>query len=154
MTDLGLARRVEEANTRAAKTAIEDRTAVLRAATRQESAEKHRSLSKIRGPTAPVPEHASVADFKIHGLVLAFETVPFSVFVHKLKRANEGKTVTLEIAEACWWEAIDKLLKMNKVRGSAAKRIVDNASKIIKQGRKNWQDEEGADDAGYMAATK
>jgi len=95
-----------------------------------------------------------VADFKIHGLVLAFETVPFGVFVHKLKRANEGKTVTLEIAEACWWEAIDKLLKMNKVRGSAAKRIVDNASKIVKQGRKNWQDEEGADDAGYMAATK
>lgn len=154
VTELGLSKRVEEANTRAAKAAINDCFAVLNAATRHESAEKHRSLGKIRGPTAPVPEHADVADSKLPGLVLAFETVPFSVFVQKLKRANEGKTVTLEIAEACWWEAIDKLLKMNKVRGSAAKRMVDDAGKIVKQGRKKWQDEEAADDAGEMAPTK
>jgi len=154
VADLGLSRRIEEANTRAAKAAIEHRVTTLRGATHLKSVARSKSLGIMKGTVVPVPEHADVSDFKVPSLALAFETVPFNIFVQKVQRANEGKIVTLEVAEGCWWEAIVRLLKSSNVRGSASKRMVDNAGKVVKQGRKKWQDDEAAEDAGDMAATK
>jgi len=133
VTDLGLSRRVEEANTRAAKAAIEHRAAALRGATHLKSVARSKSLGIMKGTVVPVPEHVDVPDFKVPSLALAFETVPFNVFVQKVQRANEGKIVTLEVAEGCCWEAIVKFLKSSDVRGSASKRMVDNVGEIVKQ---------------------